>query len=115
MFSVMLLDDVFSEAAGEASAVWLDIDLSYGPVFHQHCESLAPGDFKFSTVSTKLVLYLTLPNTALRSSSSSRALVRSPHVSANILTYYYGLNEMWIQVLIFTIYIIHTWQIRKHQ
>ena len=45
MFSMMLLDDVLSEAAGEASAVWLDIDLSYGPVFHQHCESLAPGDF----------------------------------------------------------------------
>ena len=45
MFSVTLLDDVLSEAAGEASAVWLDIDLSYGPVFHQHCESLAPGDF----------------------------------------------------------------------
>ena len=44
----------------------------------------------FSSSSSRgqyYLLYLTLPRTALRSSSSSRALVRSPHVSASILTY----------------------------
>ena len=37
------LDNVLGEAAGEAGAVRLDIDLSHGAILHQHRKSLAPG------------------------------------------------------------------------
>ena len=39
----VVLDNVLGEAAGEAGAVRLDIDLGHGAVLHQHRESLAPG------------------------------------------------------------------------
>ena len=37
------LDNILGEAAGEAGAVRLDIDLGHGAILHQHGESLAPG------------------------------------------------------------------------
>ena len=37
------LGDVFGEAAGEAGAVRLHVELGHGAVLHHHGEPLAPG------------------------------------------------------------------------
>ena len=51
------LDNVLGEAACEAGAVRLDIDLSHGAILHQYGESLAPGHSHPQLVADNIICY----------------------------------------------------------